>query len=169
MEMDDAIKKVLVVDDEELVTEGLERVFYGEDFKTLTASSAEQAISILEQETISVIVSDDQMPGLSGSQLMALARKRYPETIRILLTGYATVESAVQAINEGEIYRFFVKPCDFTMLRDVVLEALASARTWETVESLEKTVQRQALLVQQLQQRCLDLEQRLELYTRSPQ
>jgi DNA-binding NtrC family response regulator len=166
MKNDEATRKVLFVDDEELVTEGLERVFCGEDFTTLTAFSAEEAISILENESVSVIVSDEHMPGLSGSQLLALARRRYPDTIRLLLTGYATVDSAVRAINEGEIYRFFVNPCDFTMLKDVVLEALESARALATSRSLEKTVKTQALLVQQLQRRCLDLEQRLELYER---
>jgi DNA-binding NtrC family response regulator len=164
MQEPDVIKKVLIVDDEELVTEALERAFYGESFQTLTASSAEEAISILEGQEVSVIISDDHMPGLTGSQLMALARKLYPDTIRILLTGYATVESALKAINEGEIYRFFVKPCDFSMLKEVVLEALDSTRPSSSTKEFEDTIRKQSRLLQHLQKRCLELEERLQLY-----
>lgn len=154
--------KILLVDDEELVTEALERLFHGEGLEPLTASSAESAFAILEREDIDVIISDQRMPGLNGVEFLTLTRKLYPDAIRIMLTGYATVESALRAINEGEVYRLFLKPCDFSVLKRVVLEALEAKAADQRTSQLEQINARQASRIASLEARCAELEKRAD-------
>lgn len=116
--------KVLLVDDEPHVTEALKRVLRKMDYEILTACSAHEALYLLAQEPIDVIVSDEQMPGMAGSELLALVRCHYPKTMRIMLTGHASLEAAVKAINEGEISRFLSKPCDEKELTHAIERAL---------------------------------------------
>jgi len=104
--------KVLFVDDEPHVIEALRRVLQKAPYEILTASSADEALYILAQAAVDVIVSDERMPGMSGSEFLATVRHTYPDTVRILLTGHASLEAAVRAINEGEVYRFLTKPCN---------------------------------------------------------
>jgi len=87
--------KVLIVDDEPHVTEGLKRVLRKEPYEILTASSANQALSILDREAIDVVISDDKMPGMSGSELLSIVSLDYPDTIRIMLTGHASLDKFI--------------------------------------------------------------------------
>lgn len=124
--------KVLLVDDEKSVTAGLKRQLRGEPYQILEAASGAEALAILAQEEVDVVVSDEQMPGMPGSEFLTQVRRAYPDTIRIMLTGHASIESAVQAINEGGIYRYLLKPCSpFEMAATIRqgLEAKASKIT----------------------------------------
>ena len=116
--------RVLLVDDEPHVTEALKRVLREEAYDIRTASSARTALQILARETVDVVVSDERMPGMSGSEFLATVRRSYPNTVRILLTGHANLEAAVRAINEGEIYRFLTKPCKEADLTRAIEHAL---------------------------------------------
>ncbi|MDP2316443.1 MAG: EAL domain-containing protein [Pseudomonadota bacterium] len=102
---------VLLVDDEALVTEGLERALFAEPFRILSASSAREALRILAREHVDVIVSDEQMPLVSGSELLCEVRRRYPEIQRIMLTGRASLATTIRAINDAAVFRFLQKPC----------------------------------------------------------
>ena len=104
--------RVLFVDDEPHVIEALRRVLQKAPYEILTASSADEALHILAQVSVDVVVSDERMPGMAGSELLATVRHAYPDTVRIILTGHASLEAAVRAINEGEVYRFLTKPCN---------------------------------------------------------
>jgi two-component system, probable response regulator PhcQ len=84
------------------------------------------------------------MPGVSGSQFLASVRKQFPHTIRMILSGQASLEAAVRAINEGEVYRFFLKPCNATDLIFTVQQALAHKRLEEQSRRLLREYQRQA-------------------------
>lgn len=104
--------RVLLVDDEPSVTDALRRALRGRIPGTvLTATSAREALAILAREPVDVIVSDEQMPEMSGSELLSRVRTAHPRTVRIILTGQASFESAIRAINDAEIYRFLTKPC----------------------------------------------------------
>ncbi len=107
---------ILIVDDQEPIQHLLEDALKPEGYNTLTAASAEQALEILESHPVDVIISDEVMPGMAGSTFLGVARKKYPETIRMILTGHARIDSAIKAINEGEVYRFFTKPCNMADL-----------------------------------------------------
>ena len=109
---------VLCVDDEPSILSALKRVLRAEDCKVLQAGSGAEAIAVLEQHPVDVVVSDMRMPGMDGAALLAQVRARWPATARILLTGYADMKATVAAINEGQIYRYIHKPWDETELRD---------------------------------------------------
>jgi len=101
---------VLLVDDEENVLDSLKRAFAGAGHRIMAASSAEEAVNILEANRVDVIVSDYSMPKITGSDLLKTVKDRWPETIRIMLTGHADVQSIMGAVNEGAVFKFITKP-----------------------------------------------------------
>ena len=107
---------VLIVDDQASIRGILQEALAREGYRVLSAPAAESALLILESETVDAVISDEKMPGMSGTQFLGIVRQRYPDTIRIILTGYASLDTAIRAINEGEIYRFFTKPCNIVDL-----------------------------------------------------
>lgn len=138
---------ILIVDDQPAVLSILKGILSKGPYAILSAPSALEALDILEKNAVDVIISDERMPGMSGSDFFAVVRERYPETMRIILTGYASLESAIKAINEGEIYRFLTKPCRSQELHAAVEDALAHRakikgkivdRSTSLMESLEE-------------------------------
>lgn len=105
-------RKILLIDDEPNVTRGMKHTLRKEDYEILSATSSKEALDILEQTAVDVVVSDEQMPGMSGTEFLVLVKQRYPEIIRILLTGHASSEAVLRAVNEAHIYRFLLKPCN---------------------------------------------------------
>lgn len=103
--------RVLFVDDDRNVLSGLNRILRKESFTTLSAESAESALLLLASEEIDVIVADDRMPGMFGTELLHRVREAKPDVLRILMTGHADFETAMRAINQGEVFRFLTKPC----------------------------------------------------------
>ena len=103
---------ILVVDDDDNARHGLGLALRSGGYRVSFAASAESALELLRFEPMDVIISDHRMPGMSGLEFLKLVRDRYPDTIRIMLTGHADMEMAIKAINHGEIYRFLTKPCD---------------------------------------------------------
>lgn len=101
---------VLFVDDERSVLDSLRLVLRKEPYQVMVADSAEAGMAILEKHDVAVVVSDERMPGVTGAVFLAQVRERFPKTVRIMLTGQATLEAVVHAINEGQIYRYLSKP-----------------------------------------------------------
>jgi len=114
---------LLLVDDEENILRSLERVFEDDGYLILTATSGEDALNLLSQHPVQVIVSDQRMPKMSGSEFFTQVKKMYPETVRMILSGYADFNAVRDAINEGFIYKFLNKPWDDDLLRQQVQEA----------------------------------------------
>ncbi|MDB6082542.1 MAG: response regulator [Gammaproteobacteria bacterium] len=148
---------ILLVDDEPEVTEALKRSLRREPFEFLTATSGKAALEILAAHHVDVVVSDEQMPGMAGSGLMQLVRKQYPRTIRMILTGAASLDAAMRAINEGEVYRFFLKPCNTTDLVHSVKQAVIHQRLEEHSRRMLREYQRQATLIARLELHGRDL------------
>lgn len=101
---------ILIVDDEPNVLSALQRAFLEEPYRVITAGSGEEGLKLLHSCRVKVIVSDERMPGMDGAAFLAAVRENHPETVRIMLTGHASLQSAMKAVNSGEIYRFFTKP-----------------------------------------------------------
>ncbi|HET7809780.1 MAG TPA: response regulator [Steroidobacteraceae bacterium] len=116
--------KLLLVDDEPNLTSALVRSLDRTKFEIFTADSAQKGLMILAGNDIDVIVSDERMPGMTGSQFLSEVRKQWPNTIRMILSGQADLEAAVRAINEGEVYRFLLKPCHPKELEMTILQGL---------------------------------------------
>lgn len=102
---------VLYVDDEAGNLTAF-RATFRREFQVHTATSAEEGLALLEQHPVHVVISDQRMPGTTGSQFLAQVRDKYPRTIRMLLTGYSDMEAVVDAINKGGIYSYCTKPWD---------------------------------------------------------
>ena len=114
---------LLLVDDEESSLELLHGVLRSGGYRVLTARSAEQGLQRLAEEAVDVIVSDQRMPGMTGVEFLLRAKALYPHTLRLLLSGYADLQSVIDAVNEGAIYKFLTKPWDDAQLRAHVAEA----------------------------------------------
>ncbi|MEK9712554.1 MAG: response regulator, partial [Thalassolituus sp.] len=99
---------LLLVDDEPGVLQALKRLFFRHHNVTLANGGAE-ALEILKTESFDMIISDMRMPGMSGAELLKTCFETYPEMIRVLLTGYSDLDSAIKAVNEGNIYRYISK------------------------------------------------------------
>lgn len=102
--------RILIVDDEPHVLKALERALMDEDYEVITTISGEEALELVRRYKFNVVISDERMPGMLGSDLLATISVRQPEVVKMLLTGYASVEAAIRAVNQGEICRFLVKP-----------------------------------------------------------
>lgn len=146
--------KVLIVDDEPIITNLLKDALSREPYGILSASSAEEALPILDREKLDVVISDEKMPGMSGSEFLAVVRQKYPDTIRMILTGHASLESAIRAINEGEVYRFFTKPCNVFDLAMTIRQAIKLNDLMKESRRLLKIVKRQSLLIESLERQC---------------
>lgn len=115
---------LLFVDDEENVLNALRRIFLEENYTILTATSGQKALEILAQQPVQLIISDHRMPGMTGAELLKEVREKYHDTIRIMLTGYADVNSIMGAVKEGAVYKFITKPWNDEDLRLTVSLAL---------------------------------------------
>ena len=102
---------ILLVDDDQAITNSLERTLRKQPFDVMSANSPQEALDILDVQKMDILICDEIMPDMGGTELLSLVRRRYPDTIRIILTGKATLDTAIKAINQGEVYRFLTKPC----------------------------------------------------------
>jgi two-component system, probable response regulator PhcQ len=143
--------KILVVDDEPHVTQAMKRLLFKEGFEVLTAQSAEEALGLLAQKPIDVVISDEKMPGMSGSDFLALVYNKYPETVRIILTGHADLDMALKAINQGQIYRFLIKPVNEIELKAAIRQAIQHHELITESRRLLNTVRQQQTLIQELE------------------
>jgi two-component system, NtrC family, sensor kinase len=114
---------LLIVDDEPNVISSLKRLFIDTEYNILTAESGEQGLAIMESRTVDLVISDYRMPGMTGVEFLGQVRDRYPETIRIVLSGYADVAAVVEAINNGGVCRFIAKPWNDQELLTFVMQS----------------------------------------------
>ncbi len=140
-------QKILVVDDEPDNLDLLYRTFHRE-FKVLRAENGPDALDILEREgDIAVIISDQRMPQMSGTEFLSLTAQRYPDIIRIILTGYTDVEDLVEAINSGKVFKYVTKPWDDEQLKQVVRQATDTHNVLrKRTEELRRNLRRETLL-----------------------
>ena len=110
--MSESNAAVLIVDDEPRIYHALRRALHREPYEVLYAPGGEEALAMMAERPIDVLIADQNMPGMQGSVLLARVRQQYPDMIRMMLTGDARLETVVAAVNKGEIYRFFTKPCN---------------------------------------------------------
>lgn len=143
--------RVLLVDDDANLLDGLRRTLRKEPYEILAATSAEEALGVLGRQKVDVVISDQDMPGMSGTVFLAAVRQRFPDTVRFMLTGKATLETAVEAINDGAIRRFFTKPCNNVDLAVTIRQALEERELMRAAARLLDRVKRQASLIGRLE------------------
>lgn len=113
---------LLIVDDEPDVLDSLRHLFHRQ-YRVLMAASGDEALALLRNNEVHIVLSDQRMPGMSGDTFLGHARRLQPDAIRMLFTGYADIQAVINAVNEGYIFRYILKPWDATELEGVVRQA----------------------------------------------
>ena len=116
-------RTILLVDDEENITASLVRLLRRDGYTILRANSGQEGLELLTQREVGVIVSDQRMPGMTGVEFLSKVKEFYPDTVRIVLSGYTELNSVTDAINRGAVYKFLTKPWEDDLLRANVKEA----------------------------------------------
>lgn len=116
-------RRLLLVDDEPNILTSLKRLLRPDGYQIFTAHDGESGLALLAQHPVDVVVSDQRMPGMVGADFLRKVTQQYPETIRIMLSGYTELKSVTDAVNEGAIYKFLTKPWDDDQLRTHIAEA----------------------------------------------
>lgn len=166
MDRDIAHAGVLFVDDETKILKALSRLFRAEQVAVFTAASADEALHVLKNEDIHVVVSDQHMPGQKGVELLARVREQDPDVVRILLTGYAEVNVAVEAINRGEIYRLLLKPWSDDELRLTVRDAVQVYSMRREIDRLNGVTREQNESLQSVNTELQETNRTLEVKVR---
>ncbi len=125
---------LLLVDDEPNVPRAIRRALRSEGYKFLIANSAAEAFDLLRATPVDVVISDHRMPGVTGSEFLSEVNNRYPDTVRLMLSGQADIEAVIDAINEGSIFKFVAKPWKNDQLKQVVREASNRAQAQQVDE-----------------------------------
>lgn len=142
---------ILIVDDEPDIVRMLRRVLRSEGHELTTTTDPREAVELLGTRRFDLLLCDVDMPHLSGHEVTRAAREVSPATVRVLVTGNATMDAAVRAINEGEVHRFVRKPFEAAALRGVVREALARKAELALVAEADERARRRRLLFEQLE------------------
>jgi len=116
-------RTLLLVDDEQNIVSALKRLLRRDEYQIHTANSGQEGLDVLARHAVDVIVSDQRMPGMLGADFLRKAKELYPDTLRIMLSGYTELQSVTDAVNEGAIYKFLTKPWEDEQLRGHIAEA----------------------------------------------
>lgn len=152
-------RTLLLVDDEENILRALTRVFRRDGYTLLTANSGEAGLDLLAQHEVGVVISDQRMPEMTGVEFLNRVKKQYPDTLRIVLSGYTELKSVTDAINQGAVYKFLTKPWEDDLLRKQVEEAFAHYELRNENRRLTTALQQSNAELAALNR---DLEQRVE-------
>jgi putative nucleotidyltransferase with HDIG domain len=141
---------VLFVDDEVNILKALQRLLRSEHMNVLCASRAQEALELLDKQPCQVVVTDQRMPEMSGVDLLSQVRQRYPDIVRMMLTGYTEMDVAVDAINRGEIYRLITKPWNDDELRATVRQAFDHSDLKNEIKRLNQVTREQNFKLQDM-------------------
>lgn len=148
---------ILLVDDEPAVTSALERELEDFDYTLTSVDRGSKAIEILERETVDLVISDMRMPEMSGSELLERIADRWPDTGRILLTGFADLKSVTQAVNKGRIFYYIKKPWDREELAEVLSDFFEQktledegVRESQRLQEKNETLEKEKVVLEQL-------------------
>lgn len=146
-------RNILLVDDEPNVLASIQRVLSEEPYQILTAASGPEALSILEATPVDVVVADHDMPGMNGTDFLSHVYMNHPCTVRIMLTGKATVDIAIDAINEGAVSRLLTKPCDPSELALAIHQALIQKDLQDEARKLDSQKNKQICALDDLERK----------------
>lgn len=144
-------RRILIVDDEENVCNALRRSLRKEGYLIFVANDPAQALEMLKTNPVDLVISDHLMPNMTGMEFLKLVHDRYPDCIRMMLTGHADMQTAIDAINHGEIYRFLTKPWDDTEIKVTLYLAFERLDLERENRQLLATVRRQRDLLKGLE------------------
>lgn len=152
-------RTLLLVDDEQNIMSALTRLLRRDGYQILTANSGREGLAVLAENKVGVILSDQRMPEMSGSEFLSMVTELYPDTVRIMLSGYTDLASVTDAINRGAIYKFLTKPWEDELLRENVRQAFEHYELAFENERLKRELTEANIL---LSKTNLGLKQRVE-------
>ena len=141
---------VLFVDDEVNILKALQRLLRSEHMNVLCASRAQEALELLDKQQCQVVVTDQRMPEMTGVDLLSQVRQRFPDIVRMMLTGYTEMDVAVDAINRGEIYRLITKPWNDDELRATIRQAFDHSDLKNEIKRLNQVTREQNFKLQDM-------------------
>lgn len=144
-------EKVIFVDDDVNVLNSLKRALKKEGYETVFFASAQEALDYLAANDVEVIVSDQKMPKMTGMDFLIETRKTHPDSVRILLTGYAEKEVAIKGVNEGKLFRFLTKPWDEDELKMTLKNALHLAAAIKENRKLIEQIEEQKAYLEMIE------------------
>ena len=145
--MNDCQHTILFVDDEENILHSLIRLLRKEGYRILTATCGADGLEMLKEHDVHLVVTDQRMPGMSGTEFLAKVKENYPEIIRIVLSGYTEVDAITESINKGHIYKFMLKPWNDQNLKLEIKQALEQYELMQVNKTLhEKLIEKNAEL-----------------------
>jgi DNA-binding NtrC family response regulator len=146
-----AQRHILVVDDDDFVRIALERCLKSEGYLTTSVCGAPEALDLLATRSFDAVLTDYLMPTMNGLELLKRVRNRYPDALRMMLTGHAETTVAIDAINHGEIYRFLTKPWDVNELKVTLFVAFEQQDLERENRRLLTMVRQQTRLLEQVE------------------
>lgn len=153
---------VLFVDDELDMLKSIKRILRKTDIQLFLADSAEKGLALLKEHNADLVMSDMKMPGMSGAEFLEEVAIRYPDTYRVILTGYSDMDSTISAINKGRIHRYIQKPWDNDELISSIETGLEKVRLKRDNLRLQSVINKQNTLLKKLNQ---NLEEKVDLRT----
>lgn len=148
---------ILCVDDEQSILNALKRLLRKEGYQLYFANSGTEGLDVLKAHEVQMVISDQRMPQMNGTEFLAEVKALYPDALRIILTGYSDIDSITQSINQGHIYKFFFKPWNDHRLKVEIRQALEQSDLAETNKQLDQTIVKQNLELQAMNEKLEDL------------
>lgn len=149
-------RTILLVDDEEDIGAALARLLRRDGYRILRATSGRDALALMTEYDVGVVISDQRMPGMTGVELLTQIKELYPYTMRIVLSGYADLDAVTDAINHGAAYKFFTKPWNNEALCAEILEAFRHHELIQEKERLMQEIQTASAMLAQVNQEWVD-------------
>ncbi len=156
-QMNDISHTILCVDDEANILQSLKRLLRKENYRLLTAPGGREGMEVLEKNEVHLIISDQRMPGMSGTEFLEKAKDAYPDTIRIILSGYTDINAITESINKGHVYKFFLKPWNDQSLRLEIRQALEQYDLRQANKTLHQKVYQQNEELRRINENLEDL------------
>ena len=138
--MEDKAFTILCVDDEKSILNALKRLLRKEGYQLLFANSGQEGLELLQENQVHLVISDQRMPGMSGTEFLEIVKDKYPDALRIILTGYSDIDSITESINKGNIYKFFFKPWNDLRLKSELRQITEQINLIRTNKRLDETV-----------------------------
>ena len=149
------IKKytILVVDDEELFIEYIQRMMSDENYNVVTAASAQEGLDILEKQQVSMVISEYEIPLINGLEFLEKVRIIYPNILTVMVTEHADIDLAIKAINEAGVYKFLLKPLDDIDFKNMIKKTLESLQVIKERDVLIRKVKTHESTLKDLEKR----------------
>jgi len=150
---------ILCVDDEKNVLHSLKRLLRKEGYRLLVALSGAEGLDVLRKSEVHLVMCDQRMSGMTGTEFLARVKDEYPDVLRVILTGYTEVDAITESINRGHIYKFFLKPWNDQNLKLEIKQALEQYDLIQTNKALHEKVLEQNIELQRINEHLEDLVQ----------